>query len=281
MPLRPVLPALTALLALGLGPGCAQLQQVFGAPRASVAGVSLRGLDLQGLELVLDVDVSNPYAIDLPLLGLDYEIARGAGSLLKGAADVSGSIPAGGSRTLPVSLRLEFASLLALAGDIRPGAVVDYVADIGVSVNAPGLGPLRLPLRHEGRFPVPTVPEVTLESLRWTELALDQASAEIDIGLRNTNSFGVDLTQFGYELRIGGLHVASSSLQQALTLASGDTGKLSLQLSLRPADLGFAAFKMLAGSDASYQLDGRMSLQSPFGPLDLPYQRAGKIAFGR
>jgi len=273
--------ALPLLAVLLVSPGCAQLQEMLGRPTASIDGASLKGLDTKGVEVVFDVAVNNPYAVALPMFGLDYDLGHAGTSLARGTFDADGSIPAHGTRTLPVPVRLDFASLFALAGDIKPGSVVDYVADVGLSVDAPGIGNMRLPMKHEGSFPVPTVPEISLNSVHWDKLSLTEAAAVLDIGIRNTNAFAVDLSHLAYDLKLGGTPVASSGVDQALSLAGGAPGNLKLKLSLKPADLGMAAFNMLTGSSANYELGGRMTLGTQFGPLDLPYNRQGKVPFSK
>ena len=111
--------ALPLLAVLLVSPGCAQLQEMLGRPTASIDGASLKGLDTKGVEVVFDVAVNNPYAVALPMFGLDYDLGHGGTSLARGTFDADGSIPAHGTRTLPVPVRLDFASLFALAGDVR------------------------------------------------------------------------------------------------------------------------------------------------------------------
>ncbi len=270
------------LLALPLlATGCAQLQNMLGRPSASVDKVSLKDLDLAGVDMLFDVSVTNPYAVALPMFGLDYDIRHADTSVLRGNLDADGMIPAHGTRTVPVPVRLDFASLLALANDITPGSVVEYVADIGITVDAPGFGNMRLPMEHSGSFPVPAVPEVALNSVHWDKLSLTEAAAVLDIGIRNTNAFAVDLSHLAYDLKLGGTSVASTGVDQALSLAAGAPGALKLKLSLKPADLGMAAFNMLTGSSSTYELGGRMTLGTAFGPLDLPFSRQGNVPFSR
>jgi hypothetical protein len=46
--------------------------------------------------------------------------------------------------------------LSALRG-VRPGSKIPYNAELGLSVDAPGLGPIRLPLKKEGELVLPTI----------------------------------------------------------------------------------------------------------------------------
>ena len=54
--------------------------------------------------------------------------------------------------------------LKALKG-IRPGSKIPYKADLGLSVDAPVLGLIRLPLEKEGEIILPTVSDVNVKSI--------------------------------------------------------------------------------------------------------------------
>ncbi len=273
---------LVCLLAL---PGCQNLEGLLdslgGKPSARVTGVNFQEFSLDGATLGFDVEVTNPYAVPLPLLDLKYGLASGAEPFLSGDIQLDDSIEARGSKLLTLPARVNFAELFGALTGLKPGAVVPYAMDMEIGVDAPGLGPLSLPLRKQGELPVPTVPDVELESVAWDKLSLDEATATLKLRVGNTNSFPIDLDTLAYNLALGGSTVANTSLARAVSMSPGEDALLEIPISFAPKSLGFAVFNMLMGEGGGYELGGTMSVDTPFGALDMPFQRSGDTTFKR
>jgi LEA14-like dessication related protein len=250
-------------------------------PSARIAGARFGDLSLDAVTLLLDVEVGNPYAVPLPLVKLDYGLSSGGKGILSGSAEPGGSVPARGSRVVPLPVRIGFPGLLAALGDVKPGSVVPYAADLTLSTDAPGVGLLSLPLRKEGELPVPAAPEVTVAGLRWEDLGLEKAAAVINLGIRNANSFPVDLSKLSYAFSLAGSRVAEGSVDRPMSFAPGAGGSVDLRLSFSPKSLGLAALGALLGGKASYRLAGSMAFGTPCGGLDVPFDRSGETSPGR
>ncbi len=248
-------------------------------PTASIRGVWLDQLGPQGLTLLFDVEVTNPYSIPLPVTRLDYALATGEAAFLAGSAPSQGAIPAKKSKTLQLPAAVNFASLLATVSKLRPGAVVPYTASLDLVVDAPQLGELKLPVKKSGEFPIPAAPDVQLASVTWEKLAWDEAKAVFSLRVKNTNDFPVDLARMNYDLSLGGTKVASSKLAKSMMLRKGDTGDITVPLSLSPMKLGMGLFNILRGEGSSYEIVGDLNLGTPFGKLDMPFTRKGQTVF--
>ncbi len=246
-------------------------------PSARVVGARLEGLTLKGVQLAFDVEVSNPYAVQLPLVNLTYGLSSGGSPFLSGQANVAGSVPANGTKTIALPAQITFAHLLSTLRGIRPGGVVPYAAEITLSVDPPGLSTLALPIRKEGRLPIPTVPSIDLTKIEWKELSIQQAQAVLHLSVKNTNEFPIDLNALSYALSLGNTPIVTSRVERPMDFAQGSTNALEIPISFAPLNLGLAAFNMLSGSsDASYSLDGTLDLDTPFGPINMPYSQSGK-----
>ena len=146
------------LLAAPTLTGCSLADWGLAEPTARILDVSIMDVGLATTPLLFDVEVDNPYSIDLPLTDLDYVLASDGESFLRGIADLDETIPAGGSRTLPIPIMVDYVKLLDALQDIRPGSTVPYTADIGISVTAPLAGAIRVPAKYEGLLTVPSLP---------------------------------------------------------------------------------------------------------------------------
>jgi len=266
--------------------GCETIQSVlneatFTKPTASITDVRLLDLGLESTTLAFDVKVSNPYAIALPLLTTDYSLVGGEEKtpFLSGKAEPGGSIPAKGSTVITLPAEIRYDSLLSILSGVKPGSVLDYSASLGLSIETPGDGSIRLPVSHTGQLPIPTVPDVELTSFKWGELSLNKASAVFDLKIGNRNEFPVDLSKLNYDLSLSGISIADASMNQATSFGAGSSENLEIPLSFSPLNLGLAVFNMLKGDGADYNITGEMDFQTPFGPMNLPFNGKGQTDF--
>ena len=146
----------SVLVLVLLAAGCDSMPK----PTAEVVGASLQNISLDSAELLFDVEVSNPYLIALPMLDADYALASNGVGFLSGEAPLAGSIPAGESKVLGLPVKVDFLQLMQALDGVIPGSVVPYDADLGLSVDAPLLGRLRLPMARQGEIAVPTLRDI-------------------------------------------------------------------------------------------------------------------------
>ena len=262
--------------------GCEAVQAVLSSdlrPTASVKGARLGDLNLDGAQLLFDVEVSNPYSVPLPLLDVMYTLSSDGNQFLTGQADVGGTIPANGSKTVSLPAAVEFAKLLNVLKNVKPGSVVPYTATMEFGADAPGVGRIGVPVTRKGELPVPSVPRVELTSVRWKDLSLNEASAVLDLRIQNTNDFPFDLQALRYDLALGGKQVANSSIAEATRFARGSENTLEIPISFSPASFGLGVLNVLRGEGSGYEMVGTMDLDTPFGPISMPFSRRGQAAF--
>jgi LEA14-like dessication related protein len=268
--------ALVALLA-----GCQSMQDMIGGapkPTAHVIGTSIRGLTLENIVLLFDVEVENPYAASLPLVDLGYSLASGGQRFLEGTLKPTGSIPAHGKQVIQLPATVPFSSLYAALKGVKPGAIVPYTADFRIGVNVPVLGRIDVPLAKSGELPVPAVPQVELGALAIGKLGLDQIKASAKLQVRNTNQFPLDLTKLGVSFALGGQEVGGSKLSNPVTLPAGQSTTLEIPLSFSPRAAGLGLVNLLKGSQIAYKVSGSMDANTRFGPLSLPFSHIGNTA---
>lgn len=152
---------LAALAALGVQ-GCASLQSMLESapkPSASIKDIHFTSASLTSIGLVFDVNVSNPYDVPLPLTKLDYSLTGNQSNLLKGAAPLSGTIPARASKAVSLPVDVSIPEAVKFFKGVRPGATLLYNANLNVTVDTPGLGAYPIPLSRNGEVKVPmTIP---------------------------------------------------------------------------------------------------------------------------
>ncbi len=270
-----LLAALALVAALG---GCELIQR----PTARVTGVSLKDIGLTSATLLFDVEVGNPYAVPLPMVNLDYALSSTGQAFLSGQADAQGAVPASGTRVVPLPVQVNYLQLLNALQQVRPGAVVPYAAELGLSVDPPIGERLRLPVRQEGQLPVPAAPGIEVAEVRWGAIGWEQAGGTVRLRLTNRNSFAAELVKLDYGLSLGGVEVARSSLTRSVSFAAdGGTGEVEVPISVSPKSIGLGFFNLITGSGGGYAFSGAVQLGTPFGAMTLPLNQTGQTVFRR
>ena len=273
-----------ALFCACLVSGCQSMQDLIGGapkPTAHVIGASIRGLSLENIVLLFDVEVENPYATSLPLIDLGYSLTSGGRKFLEGSVKPTGSIPARGKQVVQLPATVPFSSLFATLKGAKPGAIVPYTADFKLGVDAPVLGRIDVPLSKSGELPIPNVPQVELTSLDIGKLSLDQMTASAKLQVKNTNQFPLDLTKLGVSFALGGQEVGGSRLANSVNLPAGQATTLDVPLSFSPRAVGIGLMNLLRGNQIAYKVSGSIDANTRFGPLSLPFSHIGNTAVTR
>jgi LEA14-like dessication related protein len=278
------------LVAFAVFPGCQALRDLADSassassgqkPTVQFAGMRFQDLTLSSCTLVFDVDVGNPYAVDIPLTDVGYRLASAGKRFLEGTAQPGGSVPAHGTRRVSLPAKISFPDLLKTLEGVHPGDVIPYTADLDLQVKAPVVGVIAIPFRKEGQVPIPAPPQVELTAVRWKDFSLEKATAALDISIVNANKFPLDLSRLGYALDLAGVPVAKGSADSTASFPAGGRGSVPVEISFSPKNLGLAAFQILSGKGARYALAGTMQVGTPFGALALPFDRSGETVFRR
>ena len=156
--------------------GCETIQRTLNVkkPSANLMGLSFEDITLKSATLLFDIEVENPYPVALPLLDMDYALASGANELLSGKADIQTTVPANDKKVVSLPAKVSYFDLVKAFMGIRPGSQIPYEATVGLSVDAPALGQVRLPLKKTGQLTVPAIPKA--DEIDWKKLLQDNVS---------------------------------------------------------------------------------------------------------
>jgi len=280
---RQVVTSLGVLACLAVAPGCGTVQQTlqdFSAqhPSARVTNVRLADIGVESLQLIFDVTVENPYTFDLPLLDVDYTLVTRERTFLTGSTALDGKVSARHVRAIELPVRVDLASLVNSIESTTPGDVIPYTAELGLRVEVPGAQPLRFPLRKSGDLPIPRAPAVRVVSLDWSETSLNKVEGELRLDVENTNTFAFSVTQLRWDVSLVDVRVASGATRHAVALGPAQVGTLPVELSFSPLDLGTGLVHVLTDlnrESVEYTIAGVMSVETPFGLMELPYAQSG------
>jgi LEA14-like dessication related protein len=253
-------------------------------PDARVIGADVRNLSLNGLDLVFDIEITNPYGVKLPIVELNYAVGSGELQLLQGGIKTLEDVPANGSTVIQVPASLDFAAAAQALSNVSPGSILPYHAEINIAVDAPFIGAINLPLKHEGEIPVPAVPDISLASFDIGVMTWEEVSATAKLRVTNTNQFKIELAKLQFNLELGKETVANAGTRRAYSLASGQSAIVEIPISFSPRAFGVGItgiFDMLGGSEANYGIAGILDLGTRFGPLSIPFSHGGDTVIQR
>jgi len=66
-------------------------------------------------------------------------------------------VPAKSKKTVSLPAKINYMEMLKALKGVRPGSNIPYNAELGLSVETPALGVIRLPLKKDGELVLPTV----------------------------------------------------------------------------------------------------------------------------
>ena len=134
-------------------------------PTAKMKALKFENVKLNSATLLFDVEVNNPYPVALPLMNMDYGLSSGDEPFLNGNAELQTTVPAKSKKIVSLPAKINYLDMLKALNGIRPGSKIPYKADLGLSVDAPVLGLLRLPLKKEGEIVLPTASDVSAKDI--------------------------------------------------------------------------------------------------------------------
>ena len=157
----------TMVLAAFFLTGCEEVSRLLDLqkPTARIAGLSFEDVKLDSATLLFDIEVDNPYPVALPLTNLDYGLSSGVEPLLTGSAGLQTTVPAKSKKIVSLPASINYLDMLKALKGIRPGSKIPYKADLGLSVDTPALGLLRLPLKKEGQIVLPTASDIDVKAI--------------------------------------------------------------------------------------------------------------------
>lgn len=139
--------------------GCETIQESLNLrkPTARLTGLKIEDVKLDSATLLFDVEIDNHYPVALPLSNFDYSLSSGAEQFLSGSAKSQAAVPAKSSTTVSLPATINYIEMLKALKGVRPGSKIPYGAELGLSVDTPALGVIRLPLRKEGELVLPSI----------------------------------------------------------------------------------------------------------------------------
>jgi LEA14-like dessication related protein len=254
------------VLAIGLAAGlsaCAAVPVV--QPSVSEITPRIEGLDADGIDVVFDVSVSNPYLATLHVPRFRWHVEVQDRMLASGRQGLRQEVPAVGVGTVPIPVRFRYRELAGVYGSLEGRSEAEYLLTGQFSIPALGSA-VDVPFEHRGTLPIVRAPQVRIEGLDTSELTAIGGNVHVDARISNPNGFPLDLGSVGYVLGVGDEEVAF--LRSAVApLAPGGSATVRLTGSVSLLD---AIGGLVEGDLADTHVSARGAVTTPYGELLLP-----------
>ena len=139
--------------------GCETIQENLNLrkPTARLSGLKFEEVKLDSAMLVFDVEIENYYPVALPLTNFDYTLSSNAEQFLSGSAKSQATVPAKSKKIVSLPATINYMGMLKALKGVRPGSKIPYGAELGLSVDTPAMGLIRLPLKKDGELILPSI----------------------------------------------------------------------------------------------------------------------------
>lgn len=249
--------------------GCATLgdlaSKAFQRPSVDFSRASVRDLSLGGATVDLAWMVENPNPIGIKIAKLDYLFKVEDKQVVAGAPKAGLQVAPKRRGELNFPAEVRFAELVPVITTFLNKDRARYAASGNVGFDTP-LGVLSFPLKHEGSFDVPKLPQIRFEAPVIKDMDLRGATLEIPLVVDNTNGFALPIDALNGGFLIAGARVGQLNAG-SLRLEPKASRRVSLPLRVDFAQALSAANALRSGK-AKVAFDGTLKSGAVALPVD-------------
>lgn len=245
----------------------------FGKPTADVSAIHVPKINLKQADIIIDILVTNPNPVPIPLIDINYLIESDGRKLISGLIPDAGTIHAHGSETVQIPLCLIYDDIRNTYEEIQPGSIIPYKVKVDLIVDVPVFGRLTFPLEKCGEIPVPYKPDVDIDKIKFEKFSFEETIATLHLKLENKNDFDMGLNALDYEVWLADVSIGGAELAKTEHIVKNGITYLDLPITFRPKDLGSALWDMIRGKGTGYSMKGNIEVDTPFGEMKLPLDK--------
>lgn len=247
----------------------------FGKPTADVTEIHIPHINMEKAEIVVDILITNPNPVPIPLVDINYLIESDGRKLVSGLIPDAGTIHAHGSETVKIPIVLIYDDIKNTYDDIQPGMVIPYKVKVDFIVDVPVFGRLTFPLEKTGEIPIPYKPEVDLDNIHFDKFSFEETVATLHLKLGNKNDFDLCLNDIDLEVWLCDVSIGSADLKESSKIEKQGSSFVDVPITFRPKDCGSALWDMIRGKGTGYSIKGNINVGTPFGDMKLPITKDG------
>ena len=272
-------------LVLSLG-GCAILQSLGVAldpykPRISFKTMELRSIDFSQAAVDFVFTVDNPNPMSVTASSFSYKLALAGKQQAAGQQDDGISLKAKGGSDVALPVAVKFTDLLTLGKAIQGVDKVAYELVTSFGFKTP-VGEVKVPLTHEGEFPMMHRPDIRLVGIRskGVNLMEQRASLVLELGVANKHGGStLAFEGFNWKLDLAGKQAADGAVAKLGGVAAGKEQIVQVPVTVQLLQLGTVVYNAVVNKrPVDYRLAGDVKVVTPWGKAPLALDRAGNVS---
>ncbi len=246
--------------------GCSLVNQfassAFQRPSLSFKEARLPHIDFQGADLDLVFLVTNPNSMGLDLTRASYDLEVEGHKVASGTPKNGLKIPAGATTEVTFPAKILWTEIAPALEAVFALDQVRYKASGEL-----GIGPVTLPLQHEGTFAAPKIPKLDVGSPRITSVSLTGARLSIPLKIANVNGFPLPLGGILGTVDLAGARVGRIALPEAAPVPSNGQTTLNIPLDVSFLQTGAAVAEAIRSGVAEVKIDAIVNAAGASIPL--------------
>jgi LEA14-like dessication related protein len=248
-------------------------------PKVVFKRLKVGAIDFQKIDTDFVFAIENPNPIKVKLSSFSYDLDLAGSGLIEGVQNDGLTLEAQGDSKLVFPVRVVWADLFKLVGDLKGKDAVPFSFRGSIGFNTP-LGEIKIPFKDTGEFPVIHLPKFSFQGVRVGKLDLlkQSATVTVDLGVQHDGGSPLALTGFDYNLTFGGKKVIEGVIDELASAKPGESGTISLPVTLNLLQLGATIVEAITQkTKLDVGLDATLAVGTPFGVVPLSIDERGKV----
>lgn len=251
----------------------------------------LESVDFEGVELVFDIGVDNPYPVPLVAPRFDYGVEAMNKTLAAGELTEGVRLPASGVGRFKLPVRITYRQAFEIARDLTEAQRVDYTlrgrlfapevtgAAAGVVGDlAPALASsareIAIPVVYKGSFPVLRAPAFTAVHLAPVDFSATKVSVSALTEVMNPNDFPINLSEVEYDMKVAGVSVGRLKADSVNNeIPAGEKGQIQIKGQVSAVDTIRNIFSRSGSPAQAVTLDPIGGFETPYGLVNFKPKR--------
>lgn len=261
--------------------GCKQLPKMPDLkevlPEVRFADLKVEEVDFKGLDGRFVLEVDNPYPLELNLAETSWKLGLAGHPFLDGTNEEGLSIAPSETSKVRIPFGLKWKNAFDVVTDAKGKDSLPYSLDTTLGFTTP-IGPVSVPLKHDGELPALHAPKVSLKALRVEKLDLlkQTASLALDLGLTSDQASALTFETFSYGVALAGTSVATGDTKIGAVDGSKD---VTLPIDLKLLNLGVVIVEAITKKTRlEVRLTADASVGTPLGVIPLSIDELADLA---
>ncbi len=257
--------------------GCQTLSHMIQKPDVRFNRMEMSSMSLLEGTLLFYFDVQNPNPLGANLDQASYKLTVDRQLMAEGIMDQGVRIGAGATETVKVPVTIHYLDVFKSLSDLAQKQEIPY--DISGMFSVLGFS---LPYNVTGQLPVPKVPSISLQGVKFSKLSMTGATADFKVMIENPNPFGLPIDGLEYGIDLNGIRLASGKTSQSAVISQNGRTTIKIPAQINFADMGKGVYQLLSGKSADYRMEGNMIFDAAGGGKQTyPFTRQGEVSLGK